>query len=159
MQYNDHKEWLMMWMQQVTSRTLPVPCSCFMAEWRSTSVTWGNSSTPLWMRKHLKPATPAWIMGRSSCCKETSVVCVCFSPDSVKTGCKYVHFVSAVSLHLIARNHASPERCVHKTLSCCLLLLLTKMTKCGGWRDAISVGVLPKETTTAENLLFSQKSL
>lgn len=54
----------------LTSRTLPVPCSCFMAEWRSLSATWGNSSTPLWMRKHLKPATPALIMGWSSSCKK-----------------------------------------------------------------------------------------
>lgn len=60
----------------VTSRTLPVFCSCFMAVCRSQSVTWGNSSTPLWMRKHLKPATPAWIMGWSSSCKG-DIRCLC----------------------------------------------------------------------------------
>lgn len=48
-----------------------MPCSCFMAVCRSLSFTWGNSSTPLWMRKHLKPATPAWIIGRRWSCKET----------------------------------------------------------------------------------------
>lgn len=59
----------------LTSKTLPVPCSCFMAVCRSDSFTYGNSSTPLWMRKHLKPATPAWIMGRISICKQTSFIC------------------------------------------------------------------------------------
>lgn len=65
-----------MWVK-LTSRTLPVPCSCCMAACRSQSVTCGNSSTPLWMRKHLKPATPAWIMGRSSSYNCTSVICGC----------------------------------------------------------------------------------
>lgn len=43
-----------------------------------------------------------------------------------------------VSLYLVARNHTSPEGCVHKTLPCRLLQLLTKMTKCGSWRNAVS---------------------
>lgn len=68
----------------LTSRTLPVPCSCCMAACRSQSATCGNSSTPLWMRKHLKPATPAWIMGRSSSYNCTSVICGCVWSNSVQ---------------------------------------------------------------------------
>lgn len=67
----------------LTSRTLPVPCSCCMAACRSPSVTCGNSSTPLWMRKHLKPATPARIMGRSSSYNCASVICGCVWSNSV----------------------------------------------------------------------------
>lgn len=52
---------------------------------------------------------------------------------------KCVHFVQAVPLYLIARNHTAPEGCVHKTLPCRLPQLVTKIAKGGGWRDAISV--------------------
>lgn len=57
---------------EFTSRTLPVPRSWAMAACRSLSDTWGNSSTPLWIMKHLNPGIPARIMGRSSDCKGTS---------------------------------------------------------------------------------------
>lgn len=109
------------------------------------------------MRKHLKPATPAWIIGQSSSCKETSVVCVYFGFDSIQSSCKCAHFLLSCSSeqHLIAKNHASPEDCVHKTLSRHLLLLLTKITKCGGWRDAISVESLTKKRTEKTRLLTS----
>lgn len=51
-------------------------------------------------------------------------------------GC--VHLVQAGSLYLVARDHTSPEGCVHKTLPCRLLQLLVEMTECGGWRNAVS---------------------
>lgn len=91
--FNDHKRYRRCCGRWVTSRTLPVPRSCFMAMCRSQSVTWGNSSTPLWMRKHLKPATPAWIMGRSSSYKETAFVCVCFGRNSAQSGWECVQDV------------------------------------------------------------------
>lgn len=61
--WNDWDRQNMRWL---TSRTLSVPWSCFIASCRSVSLTWGNSSTPLWIRKHLNPATPAWTIGLSS---------------------------------------------------------------------------------------------
>lgn len=41
--------------------------------------------------------------------------------------------------YLIARDHASPEGYVHKTLPCCLPQLLMKIVKSCGGRDAVSV--------------------
>lgn len=63
---SDWNDWGKQKMSWLTSRTLPVPWSCFIAACRSASLTWGNSSTPLWIRKHLNPATPAWTIGLSS---------------------------------------------------------------------------------------------
>jgi len=63
---SDEMKWDRKNMRWLTSRTLSVPWSCFIAACRSVSLTWGNSSTPLWIRKHLNPATPAWTIGLSS---------------------------------------------------------------------------------------------
>lgn len=41
--------------------------------------------------------------------------------------------------YLIARDHASPEGYIHKTLPCCLPQLLVKISKSCGGRDAVSV--------------------
>lgn len=47
-------------------------------------------------------------------------------------------WVQAVLLYLIARNHTSPEGCIHKTFPRRLPQLVAKVTQCSGWRDAIS---------------------
>lgn len=137
----------------LTSRTLPVPCSCCMAACRSQSDTCGNSSTPLWMRKHLKPATPAWIMGRSSSYNYTSVTVFvdAFGVIPCSWGC--VHLVQAGSLYLVARDHTSPKGCVHKTLPCRLLQLLVEMIECGGWRNAVS----EKNNKDPRSVMFCDK--
>lgn len=42
-------------------------------------------------------------------------------------------------LYLVARYHTSPEGHVHETLSRRFPQLLMKMTKCGRWRNAVSI--------------------
>lgn len=87
-----------------------------MAVCRSPSVTWGNSSTPLWMRKHLKPATPAWIMGWSSSCGEASFVCVCFGHNSAQSGWEMCSFCpSCSSLPDCQESHRPRRLCPQNT--------------------------------------------
>lgn len=91
---------------------------------------WGNT----WSQP-LQPGSWAVVLAR----KETSIVCVWHSlAENV--------FIFFFPLYLIARNHTSPESCVHKTLPCRLLQLRVKISKCGSWRDAVSVGILTKLT-------------
>lgn len=100
-----------------------------MAACRSHSVTWGNSSTPLAMRKHLKPATPAWIMGWSSSCRDTQAL---YIPDGIQK-------VPDVPPNLVSRNHSPPEGHVHEALPRRLPQLLLEVRERGGGGDAVSV--------------------
>lgn len=74
----------------------------------SSSLTHGNSSTPLSIKKHLNPLTPALARGTNS-------------PWAAKNqfnGSGKEHIMQKkLGVYLVARNDTSPESNVHATLS------------------------------------------
>ena len=90
----------------------------------SVSLTQGNSSTPLSIRKHLKPLTPAFASGTRSFCG-ASEVSSASSP------------VFLVAAHLVPGNHAAPETHIHPALSLRSLDLLPQVRDGRRGRDRV----------------------